>query len=169
MKILEKDKVKQLLQIIQNKPGQHIVHFSQGSHLLTKMLAELCKKYDDQCYLYCAKNVFYDKSKTKYSGQPHMHIRKFNLNQSSYKIEDIKYDYLVSTLEFTPEDKNVFLKKCYSVIRSGGDVVILIPKSEDPEQDEWEAKLQAQGFEYPLIIEDLFEHYDVILSKRISE
>jgi len=40
MKTLEEDKLEQLLQIIQDKPGQRIVHFSNGSHILTKHLSE---------------------------------------------------------------------------------------------------------------------------------
>jgi len=167
MKILEQDKVEQLLQIIQNKPGQRIVHFSEGSHIFTKTLSELCKRYNSQYYLYCTKDVFYDKSITKYADQPHMHITKFNLHRPRYMMQGIEYDYLISTLDFTIEDKNTFLEKCYPIITTGGNIIILIPNSGYPERDEWRAILEEHYYVSTNIIDDLFEHYDVIVSKRM--
>ncbi len=167
MKNLEQDKVEQLLQIIQDKPGQRIVHFSDGSHILTKNLSEFCENHHSDYYLYCTKDAFYDKSVTKYAGQAHMHIVKFNLRRPRYMMQAVEYDYLIATLDFAEEDKAVFLEKCYPIIRTGGNIIILIPNSSYMERDEWRDLLVEQYYVSTNIIEDLFEHYDVIISKRM--
>lgn len=166
MKILEKDKVKQLLQIMQNKQHQHILHFSEGSHLLTKTLAEICKSNNSSYHLYCAKEVFYDKCMTKYINQSHMYISKFDLVDVVYMKSGIEFDYLLSTLDFTQKDKGQFLKKCYPLLRCGGDIIILLPKSKFTIYDEWHTILEKQGYGSTHIETKLFEHYDVIFSKR---
>ena len=167
MKTLEEENIKQLLQIIQDKPGQRIVHFSDGSHLLTKHLSDFCKTHESDYYLNCTKEVFYDKSMTKYAGQTHIKISNFKLARPRYKMQAIEYDYLIATLDFTQEDKTVFLEKCYPIIRTGGNIIILIPNSSYTERDDWRDTLGEQYYVSINIIDDLFEHYDVIVAKRM--
>lgn len=167
MKPLEEDKLEQLLQILQKKPAQRIVHFSNGSHLLTKYLSQFCETYENDYYLYCTKDVFYDKSMTKYTNQPHMHIVKFNLRRPRYMIRALEYDYLIATLDFEEEDKAEFLEKCYPIIRTGGNIIIIIPNSGYSEQDEWRDILEEQYYVSVNIIDDIFEHHDVIVAKRM--
>lgn len=164
MKILEQNKVEQLLQIIQNKPRQSIAHFSDGSHIFTKTLSKLCQKYDHYYYLYCTKDVFYDKSMTKYTNQPYMHITKIDLRTPSYVAQAIEYDYLISTLGFSQEDKGLFLEKCHPLIKTDANIIILIPNSDYKEREEWKERLEEKSYRSPNIIDDLFEHYDVIVS-----
>lgn len=167
MKNLEQVQVEQLLQIIQSKPGQRIVHFSDGSHLLTKNLSELCKEHDSAYHLYCTKDAFYDKSVRKYEGQDHIRITKFNLRRPRYLMQGIEFDYLIVTLDFTEEDKAEFLAKCYPIIRTGGNIIIIIPNSSYSERDEWSDILVDQNYVSTNIIDDFFEEYDVIVSKRM--
>lgn len=169
MKILEQDKAEELLHIIQNKAGQRIIHFSDGSHILTRSLSKWCKKHHSHYYLYCTKGAFYDKSVTKYANQPHMHIVKFNLSHPKHIIQHINYDYLIATVDFTQQDKAVFLEKCYSVIgRAGGSLIILIPNSSYAQREEWRDILTGQYYVSINIIDDLFGEYDVIVSKRMQ-
>lgn len=169
MKTLEQDKVEQLLQIIQNKPGHRIIHFSEGSHVLTKTLSKLCRKYDHQYYLFCEKDVFYDKSITKYAGQPHMHISRSVLRHPNDMIQGTKYDYFISTLHINQEDKTTFLKKYSPFIRTGGSIIIFIPSSGNREHEKWRTVLEKKDYGSIHIRNDLFEHYDVIVSKRSDE
>jgi len=169
MKTLEQDKVEQLLQIIQNKPGQRIIHFSEGSHILTKTLSKLCRKYDHQYYLVCKKDVFYDKSMTKYAGQPHMHIERSPLRDDGYTIQDTRYDYLISTLDLKSENKTTFLEKYSPLIKIGGSIIIFIPNSGYQEDEEWRTVLEEEDYGSTHIRSDLFEHYDVIVSKHSDE
>lgn len=169
MKILEQDKVEELLHIIQNEPDQRIIHFSDGSHILTRSLSKWCKKHHSHYYLYCTKDAFYDKSVTKYANQSHMHIVKFNLSHPKHIMQHINYDYLIVTIDFTQQDKTIFLEKCYSVIRrSEGSMIILIPNSSYDQREEWRDILAEQYYASMNIIDDLFGEYDVIVSKRMQ-
>jgi len=167
MKNIEQDKVDQLLQIIQDKPAQRIVHFSDDSHIISKKLSELCKRYQSDYYLNCCKDTCYNEAVMQYDNQSHIHITNFNLMRPRYKIQGIEYDYLIATLDFTKEDKNTFLAKCYPVIRTGGNIIIVIPNSSYKERDEWSELLEEQYYVSTNIIDDLFDKYDVIVSKRM--
>ena len=167
MKPLEADKVEQLLEMLQKEPGQRIVHFTASSHILTKSLHQFCQTHNNDYYLCCTKEVFYDKSMTKYAGQNNIHIEKFNLQRPRYMMQAIKFDYLIVTVDLTEEDKGEFLEKCYPVIRTGGNIIIILPNLEFMEHDEWRDILQEQYYSSVNIIDDLFEHYDVIIAKRI--
>ncbi len=65
------------------------------------------------------------------------------------------------------EDKGKFLEKCYPVIKTGGNIIIILPNLEFMERDEWRDILQEQYYSSVNIIEDLFKHYDVIIAKRM--
>lgn len=169
MKTLEQDKVDQLLQIIQKKPEQRIIHFSSGSHILTKTLSKLCKKQGHQYYLFCEKDVFYDKSRTKYVGQPHMHITRSSFPHPEDRADDTVYDYFISTLDLGREDKTTFLEKYSPFIKAGGYIIIFISTSGYSEHEEWRTVLEKKNYASIHIGDDLFEHYDVIVSKRSEE
>jgi len=167
MKNLEPEAVDQLLQIIQEKPGQRLIHFSEGSHLITKKLSALAQRYESIYTLNCCEPVCYEKAVTKYGDLPHMHIVHFNLARPRYKIQGIEYDYLISTLDFKERDKKAFLAKCYPIIRTAGNIIIIIPNSSYAERDEWLAILEEQYYTSTNIMDDIFESYDVIVSKRM--
>ena len=167
MKSLESNKVDQLLEVLGKKPGQRIVHFTTSSHILTKHLHQFCQAHNNEYYLYCIKDVFYDKSMTKYAGQSNISIVKFDLHSPRYMMQTIEFNYLIATLDFTEEDKGEFLQKCYPIIQTDGNIIIIIPNSGYPERNEWRDILQKQYYVSVNIIDDLFEHYDVITAKRI--
>lgn len=169
MKPFESDKVKKLLEVLHKKPAQRIVHFTLSSHILTKYLHQFCKTYDNDYYLYCIKDVFYDKSMTKYAGQSNMHIVKFDLHRPNYMIHDIEFDYLIVTLDFKDEDKRKFLEKCIPLLRTGGHIIIILPNLEYSQHNEWRDLLQDQHYVSISLIDDLFEHYDVIIGKCVDK
>ena len=167
MKNLNDENTDQLLQIIQKKPAQRIVHFSDGSHFLSKKLAALCKDYESDYYLNCCKDACYDKAVTKYAEQPHVHVMKFNLLRPRYKIQGIEYDYLFATLDWEENDKEAFLQKCYPIIRTGGNMILIIPNSSYAQRDEWSALLEEMYYVSSSFMDDMFEDYDVIVTKRM--
>lgn len=167
MKTLEEDKLKQLLQIIQPRPALRIGHFSDGSHTLSKILSSFCQKNRYEYHLNCSKDVFYDKSMTKYQEQPHIQITKFNLNRPSYMIQGKVYEYLFVTTSLQKEEKDSFLKKCYPIIKNAGNIIIFIPKSNYEERYEWMGLLEEHYYVASNTIDDLFEHYDILISKKM--
>jgi len=167
MKNIELSQVEQLLEIIQSKPGQRIVHFSDGSPILTDSLSNLCKAHNSAYQLYCTKDTCYNESVSNYEGQEHIRITKFNLRRPRYLMQGIEFDYLLATLDFTEENKAVFLEKCYPIIRTGGNIMIIIPNAAYTEMDEWRDILEEQYYVSINIIDNIFEHYDIIVAKRM--
>jgi len=167
MKPIEEDKLEQLLQVIEEKPGQRIVQFADRDHSIIQSIHNLCKQYDNQYYLNCTEDNLYEESLKRFTNQEHIRISKFILRRPRYKLQGIEYDYLIATLDFEKEDKTEFLEKCYPIIRTGGNIIIIIPNAGYPERDEWSDILQDQYYVSVNIIDDLFEHYDVIIARRL--
>jgi len=167
MKTIEPNEVEQLLQIIQKKPAQRIVHFAHKSHALTPNLHQFCIAQENEYYLYCTQEDFYENAATQYADAPHMHIVKFQLRRPRYLIQGIEFDYLITTLDFEKEDKTAFLAKCYPIIRTGGNIILIIPNSTYAQKDEWRAILEEQYYVSVAIIDDIFKENDVIVAKRM--
>ena len=167
MKNIEPSQVEQLLEIIQSKPGQRIVHFSDGSPILTDSLSNLCKTHDSAYHLYCTEDTCYDESMRNYEGQDHIRITKFMLRRPRYLMQGIEFDYLVSTMNFENKNKTEFLEKCYPIIRTGGNIIIIVPNAGYSERDEWQEILEEQYYVSVNIIDNFFEDYDVIVAKRM--
>ena len=167
MKNLESTQVEELLQILAKKPGQRIVHFTDKKHILTKHLQDFCQHIDTQYYLYCINDSCYDEIKPLYADASHMKTIKFNLRRPRYLIQGIEYDYLLATIDFTQEDKREFLEKCYPIIRTGGNIIILIPNSTAAQRDEWSTLLEETYYLSVNIIDNIFSDDDVIVAKRM--
>jgi len=162
-----KEEVAQLLQIIQEKPAQRIVHFCENASVLNKSLADLCQDYTNDYYLYCTNPIYFTEATETFLDAPQVHTMNFNLRRPRYLIQAIEYDYLLSTLDFSDKNKTEFLEKCYPIIRTGGSLILFISKSGYTERDEWRSLLEEQYYVSVTIIDNIFENYDVITAKRM--
>jgi len=167
MKTIEPAQAEELLQILAKKPGQRIVHFTDSKHILTEYLQYFCQSIDTQYYLYCTNDYCYNEIKPSYSDASHMKIIKFSLQRPRYLIQGIEYDYLVATLDFEKENQCEFLEKCYPIIRTGGNIIILISNSTVAKRDEWSKLLEKTYYLSVNIIDNIFDNYDVIVAKRM--
>jgi len=167
MKTLKDEQVTQLLQILQKKPAQRIVHFSDKRQMLSKHLAHFCQIHDNHYQLYCTESSHYEQSKQDYAHSPHVQVLHFKLQRPRYLIQAIEYDYLISTLDFTQNNKSEFLEKCYPIIRTGGNIILIVPRTGYTERDEWRAILEEMYYVSVNIIDDILDNYDVIVAKRL--
>ena len=167
MKTLEKNQVNQLLQIIQNKPAQRIVHFSDNSLDISERISQLCISYDNEYHLRCCDTQSYEILSSQYQDYAHIQVFNFNLKRPRYVMQGIEYDYLISSLDFNNEDKEAFLQKCYPIIRTGGNIVLFTPKGDYASRDTWRAILEEQYYVSVNIIDNIFTDYDVIVAKRM--
>jgi len=167
MKNLDPEEVAQLLQVIQKKPAQRIVHFCENASILNESLASLCKEYTNDYYIYCTDPTYFTEATETFATQAQVHTMNFNLRRPRYLMQAIEYDYLISTLDFTDKSKTEFLEKCYPIIRTGGNILLFISKTGYEERDEWWDVLEEQYYVSVNIIDNIFEHYDVISAKRM--
>ncbi len=167
MKNLEKEEVAQLLQVIQKKPAQRIVHFCESASALNEGLSTLCKSYSNDYYIYCTNSTYFTETTKTFETQSHVHTVNFNLRRPRYLMQAIEYDYLISTLDFVDKNKAEFLQKCYPIIRTGGNLFLFISKSGYAERDEWRSILEEQYYVSVTIMDNIFKNYDVISAKRM--
>jgi len=163
---LEENKIDQLLGIINMYPAIRVMHFSDGSHLLTKKIHELCKKHEYEYQLNCTNEIYFQKATTKYKDSKIIHIKRINLAQPRYNIQAKAYDYLFVTSDISQEERESFLKKSYSVIKNAGLILIFIPKGDLEQNYIWSELLSKNNFVATNTL-DIFEQYDLIISKKM--
>jgi hypothetical protein len=166
MKQLEEKQIDQLLGIINLYPSIRIMHFSDGSHLLTKKISQLCEEHNYEYQLNCTNDVCYEKATIKYADANHIKIKQIDLAQPRYAIQAKMYDYLFITSTIPDEEKLSFLKKCYGVIKNAGLILIFVPRGDLRQKDIWTELLQENYFVATNTLE-LFSQYDVIISKKM--
>lgn len=166
MKQLEEEKINQLLGIINLYPAVRIMHFSDGSHLLSKKIGQLCEENDYEYQLNCTTDVCYEKNRTKYAQSDHIKIKKINLAQPRYTMQAKMYDYLFVSSDIPNEERLVFLKKTYGAIKNAGIIFIFVPKGDYSQLDLWTRLLEENNFVATNTL-DIFSNYDVIISKKM--
>lgn len=163
---LEENKIDQLLGIIDIYPAIRVMHFSEGSHLLTKKIYELCREHEYEYQLNCTNDIYFQKATTRYSENKIIRIKRFNLSQPRYNIQAKLYDYLFVTSNIAQEERESFLKKSYGVIKNGGLILIFIPKGDLEQNYIWSELLSQNNFVATNSL-DIFERYDLIISKKM--
>ena len=166
MEQLEEEKIDQLLGIINLYPAIRIMHFSDGSHLLSKKISRLCKENDYEYQLNCTSNVCYEKNQTKYADQEHIKVKQIDLTQPRYAIQAKMYDYLFVTSDIPDGGKLLFLKKAYGVIKNAGNIIIFVPKGDDSQIRLWSQLLEDNNFVATNTL-DIFANYDIVISKKM--
>ncbi len=166
MKRLEEEKVDQLLGIIKLYPTVSIMHFSDGSHLLSKKIFQLCQHNSYEYRLNCTADISYEKMMQKYSAAEHITIKRFDLQMPRYMMPSKGYDYVFVTTAVADAEKSSFLAKTYPLIKNGGLIIIFIPKSDPAQHSLWIEYLQDNYFVATNRLE-LFANYDLIISKKM--
>ena len=166
MKQLEENKIDRLLGIINLYPSIEIAHFSDGSHLLSKKIYQLCDHNGYEYRLNCTSDLCYKKSLAKYQSADHITVKKFDLNRPRYTIQAKSYDYLFVSLEIADEEKSSFLQKSYSIIKNAGLILIFVPRGDLDQRKAWSDLLQENNFVATSTL-DIFSEYDVVISKKM--
>ncbi len=166
MKHFEEERIDQLLGIINLYPAIRIMQFSDGGHLLSKKISQLCEANDYEYQLNCTNDIFYQKSLLEYAHADHAKVKHINLDQPRYAIQAKMYDYLFVNSDIPDEEKASFLKKSYGVIKNAGLILIFIPKGDLHQNHLWSELLQENYFVATNTL-DTFSNYDVIISKKM--
>lgn len=166
MKALEEEKIDQLLGIINRYPSIEIAHFSDGSHLLSKKIYQLCAQHGYRYQLNCTSDICYEKAKSKYGSSDTISVKRFDLGRPRYTIQAKSYDYLFVSSEIADEEKSAFLQKSYAIIKNAGLILIFVPRGDLEQRYLWTELLQEHYFVASNTL-DIFSEYDVIVSKKM--
>ncbi len=169
MKNLENTQLETLLDIIgsSSTPSLQIAHFSEGGEVLVDKLEAYClsKKYD--YHLKCTDKEFYELMAKKFIDKEHIVVTHFFLQRRSYLIQAREYNFLFVTTNIDKETRGEFLKRSHKIIRSAGSIIIFVPKKDYDERDNWVYHLEENLYVSTSVIDNLFEHYDVIISRKM--
>jgi len=167
MKSIEKNKLEQLLEIIKPAPALRIAHFSESGEEMPEILSTFCIKNGYEYQLNCTDPSFYEKMSAKYTDTPDIKCINFNLSRPKYMIQGKFYEYLFVTSVIPEEERGNFLSKAHGIIKNAGLILIFIPKGDRRQRYAWMGLLEEHYYVASSTIDDLFEQYDVLISKKM--
>ena len=169
MKNLEKDQLETLLDIIgsSSTPSLQVAHFSEGGDTLINMLKAYCLKKEYTYHLNCTNKDFYETTAQRFKDQKGIVVNKFFLQRRSYLIQAREYNFLFVTTVIDEAMRSDFLKRSHKIVRSAGSIILFIAKKDYHERDNWCALLEEHLYVSTSIVDDMFEHYDVIISRKM--
>lgn len=167
MKHIELDKLRKLLEIVGPYPYTAVAHFSDNNLEISQTIYDYChaKSYDYQ--VNATDKVFYAKLHEAFEGKEGIRIIDFSLKRPKYLIQGKTYEYLFVTIDLPPEQRDDFLRKAHEIVRNAGNILLFVPSTEDKERYAWEKLLEQNYYVATNTINDLFEDYDVIISKKM--
>ena len=167
MKDIEKDKLEKLLEIIPSYPALCIAHFSESGEMMTEILSDFRQKKGYEYQINCTKSSFYDAMLSKYKDIKEVKPIKFALERPRYMMQGKMYEYLFVTTVIDEAMRSDFLKKAHGIIKNAGHILIFLPKGSYEERYNWTTLLEEHYYVASNTIDDLFENYDIIISKKM--
>lgn len=167
MKPVQSDKLKQLLQIVGPYPSTSVAHFSDMDIAFSKTVYEYCKERDYSYQLNCTDPSFYTQANETFTGCDGIRTIDFSLNRPRYIIQGKTYEFVFVTVDFSKVSRDLFLKKTHEILRNAGNIILFLPKMSNAVRYEWEKLLEENYYVATNTINDLFEGFDVLISKKM--
>jgi len=167
MKNIEEDKLEQLLELIVHAPEIRIAHLLKNEESMVNILNNFCQKYEYEYIVNCTDNSFFDLISKKYSDREKTIVKQFSLDRRRYMMQGKMYEYLFVTCPIEEKIRGDFLKKSHSTIKNAGNILVFISKENFEDRYNWLELLEKNYYVASNVIDNLFEHYDVLISKKM--
>jgi len=167
MKNIEKEKLEQLLQIIPNHPMIRIAHFADSGLAMTEILSDFCQKKNYEYQINCTDPSFYTKAAEKYVGVDGVKVIEFPLTKPRYMMQGKLYDFVFVSSVIEEPLFEEFIKRCHPIIKNAGNIIFFLSKKSSTECYEWIRLLEEHYYVASSIIDDMFENYNVLISKKM--
>ncbi len=167
MKKIERSKLEQLLQIIPDYPMIRMAHFADSGEEMTEVLSDFCQQKGYEYQINCTDVDFYEKVSEKYRNSNMVKTLRFTLERPRYMIQGKLYDFVFVSAKIENDMLEDFLKRCHPIIKNAGNIIIFLPKKSYDERYEWMRLLEEHYYVASNTIDDMFEHYDVLISKKM--
>jgi len=167
MKNIEEHALNQLLEIIAPAPALRIAHFTNGGEALVAKLSHFCIENNYEYQLNITSPSFFKTIQKTYKEHPFIQSLAFNLNRPRYMIQGKVYDYLFVTSPIEEHIQSSFLQKAHGIIKNAGLIILFIPKGDTQQRYTWMRLFEEHYFVASSTIDDLFEHYDILISKKM--
>jgi len=166
MEIIEKEKLEQLLQIIPDHPMTSIAHFANYSLETCRVLSHFCREKGYEYQINCTDASFYEEA-LPIATDKEIKCVTFALERPRYMIQGKIYDFIFVTATIEASQREHFIKSCHPIMKNGGNILIFFEKKSKEERYEWLRLLEAYNYVASNTIDDMFTHYDVLISKKM--
>lgn len=167
MKQMKDEEFIQLLSIIPNYPATRFFHISDGGIEFCQGLSSYCKEHDYDYDMMILDDDFQKEIEERLIDLPERSsINALKLGRQRYNIGAKEYDFAFVTMDLTQiDDLELFFKKLYHVVKSGGNLLLFVKK----ERDDINALKQLLERDLYVAVNhlDLAESYDFISAKRM--
>ncbi|MFT7880757.1 MAG: hypothetical protein ABXS91_10235 [Sulfurimonas sp.] len=167
MKHIELDRLKKLLEIVGPYPATSVVHFSDENLELSETIYDFCHAKSYSYQVNATEKGFCEALQEKFEGKEGIRIIDFSLQRPKYLIQGKTYEYLFVTMEIPEAQRDDFLRKAHEIIRNSGNILLFVPHGSAQARQKWEKMLEENYYVATNTIDDLFEAYDVIISKKM--
>ncbi len=97
---------------------------------MTDTLSDLCATKEYTYQINCTNPDFYASEEEEDKALPHIHLLNFSMARPKYFIQGKEYDYLFVTSTIPVEDRSEFLRKCYDIIKTAGNLIFFPKEAE---------------------------------------
>jgi len=167
MKPIEKEKFAQLLTIIPDHPMVRLLHFADSGIELPRILDDFVMQKGYEYQINCTDQAYfaYIERTMKSSGQTK--ARYFALTRPRYMQQGKLYDFVFVTAAVETALQEAFLQRLHPIIKNGGNILLFLPKGDHDQRFEWMRLLEENYYVASNTIDDLFEYYDLLISKKM--
>ena len=167
MKHIELDKLQKLLQIVGPYPSTSVVHFSDGNLEISETIYAYCHAKSYHYQINATDKAFCEQLQRKFEDKEGIRIIDFSLKRPKYLIQGKTYEFLFVTMDLSLDQADDFLHKAHEILRNSGNILLFLPHTSDEARYSWVKLLEENYYVATNTIDDLFEHYDVIISKKM--
>lgn len=167
MKHLEQEQLEKLLGIIGASPAVQIGHFADSGVVLTKTLSALCKEKEYLYQVNCTDAGYYENTSERFRNNEHVRVLNFPLARKVYLTQGREFNFLFVSCDIEETFRGEFLKRVYPIIRSSGNIILFVPNKDPEEQYLWTSLLEEHNYVATNVIDDMFEHYSIVISKKM--
>jgi len=167
MKSIEPKSLEKLLQIIPNHPGIRLLHFADSGEEIPRAIGSFIEDKGYEYQINCLDDSFFETMQHTFEAHQHIHPLKFTLKRPRYMVQGKIFDYVFVTAYVAASMREDFLKRVHPIMKNGGNILIFLPKREQKLRWEWLGLLEEHYYVASSTIDDLFAHYDVVVSKKM--
>ncbi|MCB4764991.1 MAG: hypothetical protein LGB73_04015 [Sulfurovum sp.] len=167
MKMIEKEKLNQLLTIIPNYPMIRLLHFAESGIDMPKILDHFVSQKHYEYQLNCTDKNYFTLINMHLDNTKHTKLQFFSLDRPRYIQQGKLYDFVFVTSIIEEEKQETFLQKLHPLIKNGGNILLFLPKKDYSQRFEWMRLMEKNYYVASNTIDNLFLHYDLLISKKM--
>jgi len=167
MKAIEKEKLDQLLAIVPDSPLTRLLHFADSGTRLPELLSRFASRKGYEYRLYCTDRDYSETMEQLLASTEASGTRYFDLNRPRYMQQGKFYDFVFVTSNIEAAQREAFVSRVHPIIKNGGNILFFLPKGDHAQRFEWMRLLEAHYYVATNTIDDLFTHYDLLISKKM--